>query len=246
MTQNYGDDTLRPVTIKQVLEAEPMNDESDFKIDDAKITSITFVGQIRSVSTQATNHTYRLDDGTGTIDVKQWIDPEEANMSEENGQPKALLTENAYARIFGQLKSFNSKRHVGARPGGVRVMTDYNEVQCHLLEATVVHLQLTRGPPGQKNGATNGNVNGNGAQQQSNDVSAGGRQLPAGLTSAARRVYQCLSTGAQTNEGLHMQDIAAQLGMDPGQVENGGNELVNMGLAYTTVDEQTWAILDEL
>ena len=38
------------------------------------ISQITFVGQIRTISTQATNITYKLDDGTGLIEVKQWID----------------------------------------------------------------------------------------------------------------------------------------------------------------------------
>lgn len=168
-------------------------------------------------------------------------------MAEENGQPKTLLTEGVYARIFGTLKSFNNKRHVGARPGGVRALTDHNEVQCHLLEATIVHLQLTRGPLNDEKKAGGANGADNGGQPQMNGASAGsGKQLPAGLSSAAKRVYHCLSSGAQSNEGLHMHDISARLGMDPTAVDEGGNELVNLGLAYTTVDEQTWAILDEL
>lgn len=206
---------------------------------------MTFVGQIRNISTQATNHTYKLDDGTGTIEVKQWIDPEAfGGDADAPGADKPRLVENGYARVWGRLKAFNNKRHVGAHV--IRPLTDLNEVQCHMLEATYVHLHVTRGgPPGGGGGGAAGAKDNAGAQ--GGEVQANGaRGLPAGLGSAARRVFACLGSGVQSNEGLHMQDIASRLGLEIADVAKAGDELLGQGLIYTTVDDQTWAVLDDL
>ena len=38
---------------------------------------------VRTVAMQSTNVTYRLEDGTGMIDVKQWIDAEQGAANTE-------------------------------------------------------------------------------------------------------------------------------------------------------------------
>ncbi|KAL9049784.1 MAG: hypothetical protein Q9162_007031 [Coniocarpon cinnabarinum] len=248
--REYGADTLRPLTIRQINTAVQPHPDADFIIDNASIKNFTFVGRIRSSRSQPTNHLFTLDDGTGEVEVKLWIDPEvmqidtEGDNSGGRGAEKNLK-EGVYARVFGKIDQYGNKRHVGAR--AVRAVSDYNEVQVHLLEAAVVHLQMTRGPPGgQKNvnGVSEGGMQG--VEMNGGGMGYGARQLPSGLSNASRRVYHCLSTSNQTNEGLHMQDIAGRLSMDMSEVAKAGDELMNNGLVYTTVDEQTWAILDDL
>ena len=201
------------------------------------------MGQIRNISTQTTNVTYKLDDGTGTIEVKVWIDAEgnaEGMDADDGSKPK--LVENGYARVFGRLKEFHNKRHVGAQV--VRPITDHNEISYHMLEATVVHLHFTRGPLGEANGAApaaNGNI------EQQNGYSDGGMNHASavtGLSAAAKRVYTCLNTTPQGQEGLHMQDIASRLRMEMSDVIKGGEELIGAGVIYTTCDDETWAILN--
>ncbi|KAF2761514.1 replication factor A2 [Pseudovirgaria hyperparasitica] len=235
-------DTLRPVTIKQINEAPPSAQEGDFKIDDTEISQLTFVGQIRNISTQATNVTYKLDDGTGTIEVKQWVDADATTpFGEADNSGKKKLAENKYARVYGKLKSFNNKRHVGATI--IRPVTDYNEVSYHLLEATAVHLHYTRGPlnGGQKSTGTNGTYD---AQAGTNMNMASGGQSMAGLSANAKKVFMCLSTSQQSNEGLHVQVIASETRMDPADVYKGGEDLLAAGMIYTTVDDSTWALLE--
>ena len=70
----YGKDTVRPVTIRQAIRAAHPHPDAEFKIDGEVATQITFVGQIRAVATLTTNITYKVDDGTDIIEVKQWID----------------------------------------------------------------------------------------------------------------------------------------------------------------------------
>ncbi len=64
------------------------------------------------------------------------------------------------------------------------------------------------------------------------------------LSMPARRVYQALRSSPQNNEGLHLQNIAAQLGMQVSEVLKAGDELVGHGKIYTTIDDNTWAILE--
>ncbi|KAK5118186.1 hypothetical protein LTR85_008166 [Meristemomyces frigidus] len=252
--RTYGKDTLRPVTIKQLIDAHhPHPDAEYFIIDGSEATQVTFVGQIRNISTQTTNVTYKLDDGTGIIEVKVWIDAEAFADPAHPGNEKPKPVEQGYARCWGRLKAFNNKRHVGANI--IRPIQDFNEIQYHLLEATAVHLHFTRGPPealqqskgGAANGAgqTNGYAGGAAAGYDGgNDSGNGIKALPGGASRAARQVYQTIRDSPQTHEGLHMQDIATRSGMDVGEVLRGGDELQGLGMIYTTVDDHTWAILD--
>ncbi|KIW06846.1 uncharacterized protein PV09_02526 [Verruconis gallopava] len=218
----FKNESLRPVTIKQLLEAEP--DGSEFKIDGSQIHQVTIIGQVRNISTQTTNITYRLDDGTGVLEVKVWIDPEAYDVN------RPQITENTYVRTWGRLKAFSNKRHLGAH--FIRPLQDLNEINYHLLEATLVHLQCTSGPPGE---AGKGGVAAKGAV---------GDTLPAGLSNAARAIYKILKTTPSGNEGLHVQDIASRTGLEYADVAKGGDELLNAGLIYTTVDDSTWQILE--
>ncbi|KAK5165590.1 Replication factor A protein 2 [Saxophila tyrrhenica] len=240
--RKFGTDTLRPVTIKQLVAAHhPSPDAEHFIIDSAEATQVTFVGQIRNISTQTTNVTYKLDDGTGIIEVKMWKD----NDAPDEGRTGGLV-EQGYARVWGRLKAFANKRHVGAQI--IRPVADLNEVQYHLLEATAVHLHFSRGPlesmqakggAGAANGAngadgTDGGYAGNSAATT----------IPANLSLRAKKVLHCIQNAVQTQEGLHVEQIAAQTSMDFGEVQKAGDELQNNGLIYTTVDDLTWALLD--
>lgn len=254
--KDYGKDTLRPVTIKQLNDAQQESDR-DFKIDGADITQVsllhphwclslslsngrpqvTFVAQIRNISSQSLNITYKLDDGTGSLEVKQWVDSDVAMNSNPNDTVK--LQENQYVRVWGKLNSYKGKRHLGSH--ALRPITDYNEISYHLLEATAVHLFFTRGPPGQGKAQQNG-ANGDYAAGQ--DSANGGGALGAATSATARKVYEVIRTSPQSNEGLHMSDIASRLGLQSGDVLKAGDELLTMGVIYTTVDDHTWALLN--
>jgi replication factor A2 len=72
----------------------------------------------------------------------------------------------------------------------------------------------------------------------------GGKKLPAKISAAGKRVFQLLQSTPQNNEGLHVHNIAQQLGMPANDVFKAGDELLGDGLIYTTVDDETWAVLE--
>jgi replication factor A2 len=208
-------------------------------LDVDRSEQVTFVGQIRNVSTQTTNITYKIDDGTGTIEVKQWPDSDTSTSDPGGAEDmnKAKLVENAYCRVWGRLKAFNNKRHVGAHV--VRPITDYNEIHYHLLEATAVHLFFTSGPPASKDGQQNGS--------KAEGV-AGGNEMNsrpmANISPLARRLYNALKETPQSNEGLHVQMLASQLQAEANNIHKAAEELLAIGWVFTTVDDNTWAILE--
>ncbi|KAL4806773.1 hypothetical protein BDV18DRAFT_138187 [Aspergillus unguis] len=236
--------TLRPVTIKQILDATQPYPEAGYTIDGQDVSSIVFVGQVRNISTQATNVTYKLDDGTGEIEAKQWVTPsDEMDTTDDlgkEGKERNGVEINGYAKVFGRLKAFLGDRKA-ISTHCVRPLTDINELHFHFIEAAAVHLFHTRGAPGGAKGASGAGDTAMGGLDSAGGAAGGAL---AGMSPAARRVYNLLKTEPQTNEGLHSQLIAAKLGLPPSDVMRAGEELINAGVIFSTVDEQTWVVLE--
>ena len=176
------------------------------------------------------------------MEVKQWIDTDSSTSIEEGGGHKSKLVENDWARAWGRVKAFGGRRHVGAHV--IRPITDKNEITYHLLEATYVHLYFTRGPPPSTPGARAGGTAVYGESASTPGQSMVGGQAMPNVSQAARRVYQAIKSTPQNNEGLHVQNIAATIGMNVNDVMKAGDELLSHSLIYTTVDDLTWAALD--
>lgn len=238
---DYAKESLRPVTIKQLIDARQPSPDGEFIVDGTEISQVTFVGQIRAMSQQATNSTYKLDDGTGLIEIKQWFDPDVPPNPNTAG-----LQENSWCRVFGRMRSYNNKRHVGSHY--IRPVTDYNEVSMHMLEATYVHCFYTKGPPEQLGGGAAGGASDGGMFVPQTEHGGGGgamgNRAMAGLTANSKKVLTYLNNSPNNNEGTNVHQIAKALGMQMTDVFKSGDELLGQGIIYTTVDDETWAVLE--
>ncbi|RMZ76487.1 hypothetical protein DV738_g4944, partial [Chaetothyriales sp. CBS 135597] len=252
-THGGGGFTVRPVTIAQIMSASHPHPDAEFKIDGSRITLLTFVGQVRFVQQQATNVTYKIDDGTGIVEVKQWINSDDNNNDDDNSAEndhdefgggggggmdidggeekkkkqkqrpvKREIKEDDYVRVWGRLKDFHNKRHIGSHI--IRHISDYNEINYHLLEATA----------NQQDPYSAGAGVGAGGD--------GGPSLSSAVSPGARKVFQCLQQ-ANSNEGLNVNAIATNARMNLGDVCRGIEELVQEGVIFTTIDDDTYAIL---
>ncbi|KAH7030808.1 replication protein A 32 kDa subunit [Microdochium trichocladiopsis] len=233
--KNFADESLRPVTIKQIIDAEQGAPEDPFRIDGQEVTQVTFVGMVRSISPQTTNITYKIDDGTGIIEVKQWLDSDK----QDEASSKADIPLDSYVRVWGRVRNFN-RRHVGAHV--IKPVQDFNEVNYHLLEATYVHLFFTKGGLPSAGGA---NGSGGDSMFVDNDSygNSGGNASLAGMSANARKMFQWLQNAEGGNEGVNLHMIAQGARMSVPDVMAASEELIGPGLIYTTVDDETFAIL---
>ncbi|KAG5518743.1 hypothetical protein PMAC_002712 [Pneumocystis sp. 'macacae'] len=230
--------TLRPVTIKQILEASQQHPDAEFKIDGVEIGQLSFVAVVRNISIQSTNITYRMEDGTGLIEVKQWLEMEA--IMDDNPKRNTDIVPDTYVRVIGQLKAFNNKRHIGAHH--IRSITDLNEVQYHFLEAIAIHLYFTRGPLQNGNFSKNhvsadGNMSYYDFQNSINMKSALNAQIALhNLSPYLQKVMAAVHAAPDTNEGVNIHQLSKAIG--GGNIEQAIEELTSDGLLYTTIDDE--------
>jgi replication factor A2 len=196
---------------------------------------------VRSSATQSINTIYRIDDGTGLIEVKKWIDSD---------KPETIVdfAPDTYVRVFGRLQSYNGKRSVNAHY--IRAITDFNEVNYHLLEATHVHLLMTKG-----SSAAGGGQGGAGTDADGDSMfvdsgygasaAGGGGAADARLATCspgARAVYNFMANSP--GDGANVGQVVAGTRMSAADVLTAAEELLGHGVIYTTDNDETWAILD--
>ena len=98
---------------------------------------ITLVAKVVRIQDTSTQMTYTLDDGTGRIDVKMWV---EDDAGEANAALKEQLRAGTYARAIGSLRHFQGAKSFVAY--SMRPVADMNEVTFHGLEVICVSKQL--------------------------------------------------------------------------------------------------------
>lgn len=71
---------LYPATIRQLLNAQQVTpDADDFHLNGQQLTQVCLIGQIVNSQPTQTHLNYSLDDSTGLIDVRLWVDQETSN-----------------------------------------------------------------------------------------------------------------------------------------------------------------------
>jgi replication factor A2 len=95
---------------------------------------------VLNVTRGSTNISYTVEDGTGQIDVRQWVE----QAADDEGAASDAIEQDTLVRIVGNVKVFHSKRNINAI--SVRPVSDMNEQQFHLLDVIYTHLYNTKGP----------------------------------------------------------------------------------------------------
>jgi replication factor A2 len=73
------------VTVKQLIESEQTHGDAEHTIDGHEVHQVLLVGSITNKSTTATNVSYEIGDGTGYIDVRQWLDTADDDTGKMDG-----------------------------------------------------------------------------------------------------------------------------------------------------------------
>ena len=131
--RNYDEQTVIPVTARMILTAK--NDPSDNNVvvleDDRKLNQIKLVGAVRSLDPQSTTIGYTIEDGTGLVEVKQWLD-ENQDCTAAHEIRQAAMQEHIYVRVIGKIKEYQGARQIVAE--AVYPLTTGNQLAHHFLE----------------------------------------------------------------------------------------------------------------
>lgn len=120
--------TLIPVTIRMVL-----NSAVNILEDGREPHNVKLIGAVRSVEKSSTAYNYEIEDGTGLLSVKEWVD--NADTMEVQQLRDEAATEHQYIRIIGKMQEYEGRKQLVAY--SVRKCRDMNEMTYHFLE--VVH-----------------------------------------------------------------------------------------------------------
>lgn len=223
--------TLRPVNIEQINNATQPHPDADFKIDDTEIGQLTFVGKVVNISAASTNTTYKIEDAHGTIEVKQWVDPDKATRDNP-------IKNDMHVRVYGTLKVFSNRRHIGVV--SIRPVEDDREIEFHELDVKATSLFFTRGPLNGASHAGNGQMNG--AAAGGGSGGAGGpqdelAQKLAPLDPFSRKIMETIHSLPDSNDGVHIRQLQSMLGGGP-NLMNAIEGLMSEGHVYSTLDEE--------
>jgi len=231
--------SLRPVTILQILNAVQAHTDAEFTIDDSEPSQLTFVAQVISCVAQVTTIVLQVTDGTGQMDVRQWLES-----AEEGEKKKEAIGEMGWVRILGTIRSFNNKRQITA--ARIHPITDMNEIFFHQLEALSVHLYYTKGAIE----ATGGISAAGGATSAYTAGGTGGAATEAypDLDDLQRAIMTWMKNSAAGDEGLHVvaiaQGVAKRFGMDAATISGAIDRLLDDGYIFQTVDDEHYAVAE--
>ncbi|KAL7318710.1 Replication factor A protein 2 [Mucor circinelloides] len=213
-----GEQTMRPLTIKQIKGATSPQ-EGTFKVDNSNITQITFIGVIRNIQELATNYVYTVEDGTGAIDVRKWV---EQNETPDDADARRGLLVDTYVRVNGRLNSFSNRISIVAH--SMRPITNFNEITFHYLDAINTHLMFSK-PGSSLLGATN------------NDH----MQIDA-TTSLIEKVSQAIKSYDDSAEGASIKSLVERFGglHTESEIRDSVEFLLNDGQCYATTDSDHW------
>jgi len=236
-TKTPASQSLRPVTIAQVRKATQMHSDADWVVDGHPIGHITVVAELFYHAAFTTNRTFGLDDGTGRIDAKMWMDTPEEQVKETW---RGLTLTNApggvkpvFVRVTGSIKTHNNKRHIHAT--NIRIVTNPSEVYFHILEVISVNVTLQHGMsarPGQEQPVKNED-----GGQSAYAIQSRPSQAQKMFSPMADQVVHYLQTAPPNPEGIFVGEIAKALNCNAMELSTTVDKLIDDGHIFTTIDD---------
>jgi len=237
--KRYDDQTVIPVTIRMIL-----NSKGSGTLDGRPLHVVKFVGAVRCVEEQESLLIMQVEDGTGLIVVKQWLDPSDFTAVEE--MRKQVAQPNIYIRVIGQVKGDAETSVVGYN---MKRLSSSNELTHHFLE--VVY-------SAEKHKKRNNSLSNN--FPQSNMISSNYQS-----SSPYRPIIQNRTTmnfsnpssntvanyikveGSKSDRGVNMNHCIQVLSNQylKQEIEKVFNDLTNSGQIYSTCDEMHFKHIDD-
>jgi len=232
--RSAGGHSLTPVTIKQLGQAVQFGEV--FKVDGIELNMITIVGAIVRENQTTTYRNYEVDDGTGVIQVRIWIESDDS--SDHIARQLSNVGIGKYVRAVGQLSHMNSERSMVAFR--IIPITDFNEVTFHHLEVIQVHLSRTRGHiVSQNDGSYSGNFTSSNTNYNKGQFVSGTAPQGGNFTDVQRGILGILRENQNRQEGVPVQHVLNTLNstFEDKDILGALDFLMNEGHIYTGIDD---------
>lgn len=217
--------TLSPVTIYQLLTAQQNITEDSFRVDRKELQHITFIGLVIRIEETETVVTYTIDDGTGNIPVKFWLEQRSAN---------PLWREGLYVRVFGNIRSFADERNVIAFK--LVEVPDLNELVYHQLEVLSIHVASK-----QEQGSlvVAQSTAGSSSSSSSTALPPTTSAQPNDIRNYVYEVIKSQTSNVAGNVGISRADLAnlCQGHLNDSQLSNLIESLISTGHIYPSIDD---------
>lgn len=226
--------SLRPVSVKQILESNSLFQDSPLLVDGKELTQVVIVGRVNKVNVTATAIVYTIDDGSGVIDVKKFIEPNE----EDQGNGIPIIQDGGYLKVIGRVKVFNLKKSVDAHK--IMTVASVDEICHHILSITFTHLSITKPKPTARHGNAAG---GDGTTFTGAAFGVAGG-ISGDFTSIQRQIMSLFQQYTHTTEGGDVNDICIALRgtTTADQIRAEIEQLMNEGHLYCTLDENHYKL----
>lgn len=129
--------SLTPVTIKQINESTQPFPDAEFQINGVSLNMVSFCGVIRKIENTSSAIVLTIEDGTGSIAIRRWVDANVTTADEEANLYFAM--QDKYVLVTGALKEFNQKKNI--QNTTIREIKDHNELVYHNLSAIYTHIK---------------------------------------------------------------------------------------------------------
>ncbi|KAI3403489.2 RFA2 [Candida oxycetoniae] len=204
--------SLTPVTIKQILEASQPKPDGDFIVNNVTLNMVSFIGVVRKLDGQGMSIVIMVEDGTGSIEVRKWVDENNSSIEQEMEKYSGFL--NKYVFIGGSLKTHMTKKSI--QNAAISPIEDSNQIIYHHLSAIDHHLK-SQGVPKSSGSNTSNSL------FVKDDSS----------NSLVDKIFDFIREESKTmQEGVPLQFIAQKLGIEQDVALKECNELIENGRVY--------------
>lgn len=230
--------SLIPLTIKQIISAVQNNPDDAWQIEGREVSHVSFVGAIIQIDEASTSLNFVIEDGTGRIEAKHWLDDGDADFASKRAQ----WVEGSYVQVVGNIREFHGNKNIVAFD--VRPVVDFNQITHHLLEAIWVHLknkEPVRQPMGQTMATSNNNMQMGSTGFNGNAQTDFSQNANDSESALQNMVLQCIHTMQQEfPDGVDIRKVTEELvskGQNAANINKAIAFLQDEGNLYSTTDD---------
>ncbi len=240
------------MTIKQLLDVEEAYPGADFNVDGQPLTQITIVGQVRAVNPQSPP-TSRTGSTTappssrsrsGSIRTR-WATATRSmswtSTCARGGASSRSTAAATSALTACALSKTTTRWHTTCLKRPTYTLSTLGARRGRLEEELAA---AAKEPAGTTCLWTNTAAGGGGAAGGSGGGGSSTTNKAAGCSATAQTVFKFLHNAPGGNEGVHLNMISGGTGLGIRDILGAADELLGQGLIYTTIDDETWAVLE--